>query len=167
MGLGEVPGPLGSRHPTITPFQAFKTGDGAIIISAGNDALFVKMCAALGLSEMAASPDYKTNALRQKHHGKLEQAIEAVLKTHGTQHWIAILHKAGIPCGPINNIEQALAHPQVAARNMLVSVPDGSGGTLRLSGNPIKMSAFPDPTTRPPAPDLDGNRQSILSYIGG
>ncbi len=164
---GEVPGPLGSRHPTIVPFQAFKTGDGAIIISAGNDALWVKLCEALGLSAMLASPDYKTNALRQKHHGKLERTIEAVLKAQGTQHWLSVLHKAGIPCGPINNIAQALAHPQIAARNMLVSVPDGSGGTLRLSGNPIKMSAFADPTTRPPAPDLDGNRDAILSYIGG
>ena len=164
---GEVPGPLGSRHPTIVPFQAFKTGDGAIIISAGNDALFVKMCEALGLSEMAASPDYKTNALRQKHHGKLEAKIESLLKTRPTKHWLAVMAKADIPAGPINNVEQALNHPQVAARNMLVSVPDGSGGTLRLSGNPIKMSAFADPTSRPPAPDLDGNREAILSYIGG
>ena len=119
------------------PFQAFKTGDGAIIISAGNDSLFVKMSHALGLPEMASDPDYKTNALRQKHHRKLEAKIEALLKTKPTSHWLAILAKADIPAGPINNIEQALAHPQVAARNMLVSVPDGSGGTLKLSGNPI------------------------------
>ena len=65
---GEVPGPLGARHPTITPFQAFKTADGAIIIAAGNDSLFVKMCDALGRPDLATSPDYKTNALRQKHH---------------------------------------------------------------------------------------------------
>jgi CoA:oxalate CoA-transferase len=164
---GEVPGPLGSRHPTITPFQAFKTGDGAIIISAGNDALWIKLCEALDRKDMSESADYKTNALRQKHHGKLEREIEGVLKTHGTEHWIGVLHKAGIPCGPINNIKQALAHPQIAARNMLVTVPDGSGGTLKLSGNPIKMSAFVDPATRPPAPDLDANRDAILSYIGG
>ena len=72
-----------------------------------------------------------------------------------------------MPCGPINNIAQALAHPQVAARNMLVEVPDGSGGTLKLAGNPLKMSAFADPPTRAPAPDLDGDRQAILSYLGG
>ena len=75
--------------------------------------------------------------------------------------------KAGIPCGPINNIKQALEHPQVAARNMLVEVPDGSGGTLKLAGNPIKMSAFDDPKTRRPAPDLDNDRDDILSYLGG
>jgi CoA:oxalate CoA-transferase len=164
---GEVPGPLGARHPTIVPFQAFKTADGAIIISAGNDGLFVKMCTALGLAALATDPDYKTNALRQKHHGKLEGAIETLLKTQPTAHWLAILAKADIPAGPINNIEQALAHPQVAARNMLVAVPDGSGGSLSLAGNPIKMSAFDDPKTRPAAPDLDADRAAILSYIGG
>jgi CoA:oxalate CoA-transferase len=164
---GEVPGPLGARHPTITPFQAFKTADGAIIIAAGNDSLFVKMCGALGLEGLGASPDYKTNALRQNHHKKLEHAIESVLKGQSTAHWIEVVAKAGVPCGPINNIEQAIAHPQVAARNMLVEVPDGSGGTLKLAGNPLKMSAFADPATRHAAPDLDADRAAILSYIGG
>src|SRR6185437_5073378 len=164
---GEIPGPLGARHPTIVPFQAFKTADGAIIISAGNDGLFVKMCNALGLSAMATNPEYKTNALRQKSHGKLQAEIEGLLRTQPTAHWISVLSKADIPCGPINNVEQALAHPQVAARNMLVEVPDGSGGTLKLSGNPLKMSAFEDPKTRPPAPDLDGDREAILSFIRG
>lgn len=164
---GDVPGPLGARHPTIVPFQAFKTADGSIIISAGNDGLFVKMCTALGLASMAADPSYKTNALRQKNHARLQTEIEALLQTRSTQDWIAVLAKADIPCGPINNIEQALAHPQVAARNMLVEVPDGSGGTLKLAGNPLKMSAFADPPTRPAAPDLDADRDAVLSYIGG
>ena len=164
---GEVPGPLGARHPTITPFQAFSTADGAIIIAAGNDSLFIKTCEALALPDMAAHPDYKSNALRQKHHGRLERELEAVLKTNTTAHWLAVIGKAGVPCGPINNIEQALQHPQVAARNMLIEVPDGSGGTLKLAGNPLKMSAFDDPTTRRPAPDLDSDRDAILSYLGG
>ncbi len=164
---GEIPGPLGARHPTITPFQAFRTQNGAIIIAAGNDSLFVKMCEALGLSGLAASPDYKSNALRQKQHKQLEQAIEAVLKGAPTDHWLEVLGKAGVPCGPINNIEQAIAHPQVAARNMLVEVPDGSGGTLKLAGNPLKMSAFDDPRTRRAAPDLDADRAAILAYVGG
>jgi CoA:oxalate CoA-transferase len=116
---------------------------------------------------MAANPEYKTNALRQKSHGKVQAEIEGLLQTKPTAHWISVLSKADIPCGPINNIAQALAHPQVAARNMLVEVPDGSGGTLKLSGNPLKMSAFDDPKTRPPAPDLDGDRDAILSFIGG
>ncbi|MGE5151337.1 MAG: CaiB/BaiF CoA transferase family protein [Rhodospirillaceae bacterium] len=164
---GEIPGPLGARHPTITPFQAFKTKDGALIIAAGNDSLFVKTCDALSLAGLASSPDYKTNALRLKHHKELEHAIESVLKGNTTSHWLELLGKAGIPCGPINNVAQAISHPQVAARNMLVEVPDGSGGTLKLAGNPLKMSAFADPKTRRAAPDLDADRAAILHYVGG
>jgi CoA:oxalate CoA-transferase len=164
---GEIPGPLGARHPTITPFQAFKTKDGSMIIAAGNDNLFVKTCDALGLAGLTSSPDYKTNALRLKHHHQLEHAIESVLKGNTTAHWIELLGKAGVPCGPINNVEQAISHPQVAARNMLVEVPDGSGGTLKLAGNPLKMSAFADPKTRRAAPDLDADRAAILSFVGG
>ena len=163
----EIPGPLGARHPTITPFEAFATSDGSMIIAAGNDSLFIKMCEALGRSDMATDPAYKSNALRQKSQQKLKQEIESVLKTNTTDHWIAVVSKGGVPCGPINNIAQAIEHPQVAARNMLVDVPDGSGGTLKLAGNPLKMSAFPDPTTRAPAPDLDSDRDAILSYLGG
>jgi len=163
----EIPGPLGARHPTITPFEAFATSDGSMIIAAGNDGLFVKMCEALGRPDMAANPEYKSNALRQKSQKKLKQEIESVLKTNTTDYWIGVVSKGGVPCGPINNIAQAIVHPQVAARNMLVEVPDGSGGALTLAGNPLKMSAFADPPTRSPAPDLDADRQAILSYIGG
>lgn len=163
----EIPGPLGARHPTITPFEAFATSDGSMIIAAGNDSLFIKMCEALGRSDMATDPAYKSNALRQKSQKKLKDEIESVLKTNTTEHWIAVVSKGGVPCGPINNIAQAIAHPQVAARNMLVDVPDGSGGTLKLAGNPLKMSAFADPTTRRAAPDLDSDRDAILSYLGG
>jgi CoA:oxalate CoA-transferase len=163
----EIPGPLGARHPTITPFEAFATSDGSMIIAAGNDSLFIKMCEALGRSDMATNPDYKSNALRQKSQKKLKQEIESVLKTNTTDYWIGVVSKGGVPCGPINNIKQAIAHPQVEARNMLVEVPDGSGGTLKLAGNPLKMSAFADPPTRQAAPDLDGDRQAILAYVGG
>ncbi len=162
---GEIPGPLGARHPTITPFQAFRSGDGNIVISAGNDGLFVKFAAAIGRPDMAQNPDYKTNALRLKNQPRLQEEIEAVLAAKTTAQWIEILGKAGIPCGPINNIAQALAHPQVAARNMLISVPDPSGATLKLVGNPLKMSAFADPATRDPAPDLDADRAAILKEL--
>ena len=164
---GKIPAPLGARHPTITPFQAFPTSDGTIIIAAGNDNLFGKLCDALGMPGMAAHPDYLTNDLRLKNLSRLQQEIEGVLKGKTTTEWIGILAKAGVPSGPINNIAQAVEHPQVAARNMLVEVPDGSGGSLRLAGNPLKMSAFDDPAIRDAAPDLDADREAILSFISG
>jgi CoA:oxalate CoA-transferase len=163
---GVVPGPVGSRHATITPFQAFRTKDGNIIIAAGNDSLFVRLCNALGKPGMGLDPDYLTNGLRQKHQKRLEAEIEAILADRTTAEWIKIIGAGGVPCGPINNIAQALEHPQVAARNMLVTAPDGAGGTLRLSGNPLKMSAFADPSTRDAAPELDADRAAILKELG-
>jgi CoA:oxalate CoA-transferase len=163
---GEIPGPMGARHPSITPFEAFATADGNIIIAAGNDGLFVKLAHALGRPEWADDPIYKTNALRNQHQVSLKDAIESVLRQAGTEHWIELLEAAGVPCGPVNNIAQALAHPQTAARNMLIAVEDPVIGPLQLAGNPMKLSAFGDPATRAPAPDLDADRDGILRELG-
>jgi CoA:oxalate CoA-transferase len=163
---GEIPGPMGARHPSITPFEAFATADGNIIIAAGNDGLFVKLAHAMGRADLAEDPLYKTNPLRNQHQERLKAEIESVLRTADTAHWMAVLEAAGVPCGPVNNIAQALAHPQTGARNMLVEVDDPTMGELRLAGNPMKLSAFADPPTRPPAPDLDGDREHILRELG-
>jgi CoA:oxalate CoA-transferase len=163
---GAVPGPLGARHPSITPFEAFATADGSMIVAAGNDALYLKLCDALNRPDLASAPDYKTNDLRNRNQAKLKAEIEAELKKQPTAAWIALLERAGIPCGPINTVAQALAHPQVAARNMLVTTEDPVAGTLTLAGNPLKFSAFPDPATRRAAPALDGDRASLLSELG-
>jgi CoA:oxalate CoA-transferase len=163
---GEIPGPLGARHPSITPFEAFSTSDGDLIISAGNDGLWVKLTEALGHPELAQNPNYKTNPLRNQHQPQLKVEIDAILSANTRDHWIGVLEAAGIPCGPVNNVQQALAHPQTAARNMLVSVEDATTGKLSLAGNPMKFSAFDDPATREPAPDLDADRAKILRELG-
>jgi CoA:oxalate CoA-transferase len=163
---GEVPGPLGARHPSITPFEAFRTADGAMIIAAGNDGLWLKLCDALGRPDLASDPSYRTNDLRNQNEPKLKAEIEKELAKHPTRAWIERIGKAGIPCGPINNVAQALEHPQVAARNMLVTVEDPVSGRLKLAGNPLKSSAFADPPTREPAPELDGNRATLLRELG-
>jgi CoA:oxalate CoA-transferase len=163
---GEIPGPMGARHPSITPFEAFSTRDGNIIIAAGNDGLFVSLARALDRPDLAENPLFKTNALRNQHQEALRAEIEGVLRGAGTDHWIAVLEAAGVPCGPVNNIAQALAHPQTAARNMLISVDDPVTGPLELAGNPMKLSGFADPPTRPRAPDLDADRDRILRELG-
>ena len=163
---GEIPGPMGARHPSITPFEAFVTKDGHIIIAAGNDGLFVKLTEALGRPDLAQNPLFKTNPLRNQHQPALKAEIEGVLQGGTTEHWIAVLEKAGLPCGPVNNVAQALAHPQTEARNMLVEVDDPVTGPLKLAGNPMKLSAFADPSTREPAPELDADRQKILRELG-
>jgi len=163
---GEVPGPLGARHPTITPFEAFATSDGYVIIAAGNDVTFSRLAAALGKPAMAQNPDYASNEKRLANQPKLKAEIESLLKAKPTAHWLAVFEHAGIPAGPINNVKQALDHPQVAARNMLVTVDDPKSGTLKLAGNPIKISGMDDPATRMPAPDLDADRAAILKELG-
>jgi CoA:oxalate CoA-transferase len=163
---GQIPGPIGARHPSITPFEAFPTEDGHIIIAAGNDALYVKLCAALDRPDLAENALYKTNDLRNRNGDALRAELHPILTSKPTASWIALLENSGIPCGPINNVAEALAHPQVAARNMLIEMTDPKVGRVRLAGNPMKFSAFADPPTRDPAPDLDGDRAAILRELG-
>jgi len=163
---GTIPGPLGARHPSITPFEAYKTQDGNVIIAAGNDSLYVKLCQALERPDLAENPLFKTNDLRNTHNRALGAEIEKELAKDTTQGWIARLEKIGVPCGPVNNIAQAIAHPQTAARNMVVEAHDSVAGTIKVSGNPIKLSGFADPKIRPGAPELDGDRAKILKELG-
>ncbi|HET6304704.1 MAG TPA: CoA transferase [Myxococcota bacterium] len=178
LATGETPGPLGARHPSITPFDAFRTADGHVVIAAGHDALFATACEVLGRAELARDPRFATNELRTRNEAALKAELEGALGRDSTQHWLAKLSAAGIPCAPIQNVAQVLADPQVAARNMIVELaepgdaPRGAAGTeagpprLRTAGNPIKLSAFPDPPVRPPAPDLDADAKRIRSELG-
>lgn len=159
---GQVPGPLGARHPSITPFEAFKAKDGHLIVAAGNDALFAKLCEALGRADLARNPLFLTNATRTDHAAALRDEIEQALAGKTVAEWLDILDRAGVPSGPINDVKQALEDPQIAARNMVVAIDDKDVGTLRMAGNPIKSSGYADPTTRGPVPDLDGDRARIL-----
>lgn len=163
---GAVPGPLGARHPSITPFEAYHAADGHIIIAAGNNGLFEKMCQAIGAPDIAARPEFASNELRTQNHLTLKAAIEAALAKGNCADWLAKLDVAGVPCGPLNNVEQALNDPQVRFRNMVVSVQDDVVGELKMAGNPMKFSGFADPATRGRAPDLDGDREHILAELG-
>jgi CoA:oxalate CoA-transferase len=163
---GSPPGPLGARHPTITPFEVFPTADGNIIIAAGNDALFRKLCVAVGRPDLAGDSRFLTNDARNRHVDVLKAELDDVLTRKPLRHWIDVFDAAGIPAGPINNVKQAVEHPQAAARNMIVEVTDAVAGTLRLVGNPIKISTQADRTTRPSAPNLDDGRAAILRELG-
>ncbi|GGF51341.1 formyl-CoA transferase [Aliidongia dinghuensis] len=163
---GKVPGPLGARHPSITPFEPYHTADGLLIIAGGNDGLFAKLAMALGLEALPSDPRFKTNDLRSQNAEALKVALESVLRTKPMDHWVQVLETAGIPCGPINTIDRALKHPQVSARNMLVTVDDPVIGPIKVAGNPLKIEGFADPATRPPAPELDGDRARILAELG-
>lgn len=163
---GTAPGPLGAKHPSITPFEAFETEDGYIIVAAGNDSLFHKMADGLGKPEWKTDARYTTNDLRNQHGDHLKIEIEAILGTNTTAHWGGILDEAGVPNGPINDVGQAAEHQQATARNMIVDVDDPITGAMKVVGNPIKLTAFDDPKTRVPSPNLDQDRDRILKELG-
>jgi CoA:oxalate CoA-transferase len=165
VATGQVPGPLGSRHPSITPFEAFASADGHLIIAAGNDGLFRKLCDALGRSELADDVRFCSNEVRSANADALKIEIEGALREGSCTDWLAALESAGVPCGPIHDVAEVMADPQIAARNMVIRVLDETAGEISMPGNPIKLSAFEDPTTRKPAPDLDSDRRRLLEQL--
>jgi CoA:oxalate CoA-transferase len=162
---GEIPRPIGSRHPSIAPFDTFATQDGLVVIAAGNDELFAKLCEAIGIPEWTEDERFRTNERRNQNADALKDLIEAALASRTTSEWLEVLQRAGLPCGPLNDIAQLIEDPQVVFRNMVVSTDDDAGGRLQMAGNPIKLSAHDDPTTRRAAPALDGDRQQILAEL--
>jgi CoA:oxalate CoA-transferase len=162
---GQVPGPLGSRHPSITPFEAFAGADGHLVIAAGNDGLFRKLCDVLERPELAGDPRFSSNEARTENADALKAEIEGVLRERPRADWLSALESAGVPCGPINDVAEVMADPQVAARNMVIRVRDEVAGEVSMPGSPIKLSAFEDPPTREPAPDLDGDRGRLLEEL--
>jgi CoA:oxalate CoA-transferase len=163
---GEVPGPLGTRHPSIAPFAAFKTKDDYIVIAAGNDALFARAAKVLGHEEWSCDPRFATNPSRVQHLKALHTVIESALAERAAKEWLPLLEADGVPCAPINDIAAVVGDPQVLARNMIVTAADPDLGPVRMQGNPIKLSTYDDPNARPPAPDLDANRKAILKQFG-
>ena len=158
---GEIPKPMGSRHPSIAPFEAFSTKDSYIVIAAGNDKLFEGMCKVLNIN-LHNNDKFKTNANRNKNIDELKIILEDELKKKTTTEWCKIFEENKIPCGPINNIKEVVESPQTKARNMIVSAIHNKIGEFKMPGNPIKMSTYDDPDTRGEIPDLDQHREKIL-----
>ena len=161
LSKGEIPKPMGSRHPSISPFEAFKTKDSYIIIAAGNDKLFEGMCKVFDL-DLYKDEKFKTNADRNKNIEELKKILEDKLKDKTTSEWCKVLEAKRIPCGPINNIKEAVESPQTKARNMIVSAMHNKIGEFKMAGNPIKMSSYEDKNTRGEIPNLDQHREKIL-----
>ena len=158
----EIPQPMGSRHPSIAPFEAFKTKDSYIIIAAGNDKLFEKLCHSLDMKEEVKNEKFKTNALRCQNMDDLKSKMEDKLKFYNTKEWTKKLEKDKIPCGPIFNIKDAVENPQIKARNMIVDTYHEAVGNFKTAGNPIKMSSYEDSLKRGNVPSLDGDREKII-----
>ena len=162
LSKNEIPKPMGSRHPSIAPFEAFKTKDSYIIIAAGNDKLFCELCLALNRKDLITDKRFRSNENRSENMDELKNIFELILKTKNTNEWVKEFTPKKIPCGPINNIKEAVENEQIKARNMIVSSKHKVIGNFKLAGNPIKMSSYKDESTRGEIPDLDEHRDRIL-----
>ena len=162
LAKNEIPEPMGSRHPSITPFEAYKTKDSYIIIAAGNDKLFKNLCNVLQIQEISIDERFSTNSLRSENVDQLKKIIEEKLSLKTTDVWIKEMEQLKIPCGPIFNIKQAVENPQVQERNMIISSFHKKIGEFKSAGNPIKLSTYKDEKTRGDIPDLDEHREKII-----
>ncbi len=164
---GRSPGPIGNRHPTIAPFQAFKASDSYFVIGCGNDSLWMRLCEAIGRKDLLIREDFATNDLRTQNLGSLVSELDKSFCQKTATEWVEIIDRAGVPCGPINTIDKVLTEPQIIARNMIAEVEDKQAGTIKIAGNPIKMSYLEDKPFRGPAPEIGEHNHEVFSRILG
>lgn len=155
---------LGNGHPNIVPYQVFDTGDSPMILAVGNDGQFRRFCECVGLPELVSDPLYATNVARIEHRERLCEMIGRRLGERPRADWLAAIEAVGVPCGPVNSLEQVFADPHVQARGaeLTVAYPGSASGTVSLLANPLKMSETPV-TYRHAPPKQDEHRQDVLA----
>lgn len=159
---GLVPRRMGNAHPNIVPYQAFPTADGDIILAVGNDGQFAKFCAVASHPEWSTDPRFSSNAQRVANRAVLVPLLRQATVMRTSADWIDALEAAGVPCGPINHIDQVFADPQVIARGMKIDLPHTLAGSVPLVANPIRLSGSPVAYQRPP-PLLGEHTQEVLA----
>lgn len=160
---GVLPQRLGNGHPNIVPYQVFDTADSPMILAVGNDAQFERFCKVADLVHLASDERSRTNPARVANRRAVCERIAAALRTRARSEWLAALEEAGVPCGPVNSLEDVFNDPHVKARGAEIRVPCewAKDGHLRLLANPLKLSETPA-TYRKPPPRLDEHRDAIL-----
>jgi formyl-CoA transferase len=163
---GEAPGREGNQHPTIVPYGTYPTADGFINVAVGSDAQFHDFCAAIGAPGLAEEPRYRTNRDRQKAREALNAEVEAALRARSTADWKRVLDAAGVPAGPILDLEQVFADPGVRARGVEVTAEHPSVGTWRMVGTPWQIDGERFTVGRPP-PRLGEHTAEVLAEVAG
>jgi formyl-CoA transferase/CoA:oxalate CoA-transferase len=161
---GKIPGPIGSSHQSLVPYQAFQTKDIQIVVVAHVDHHFQRFCEAIGQPEWAKDPRFATRPDRLKNKSVLIPMIEKHLQTASGDEWLEKIQKAGVPAGPINTIDRVLSDPQVLAREMVVELDGPEGKKIKALGNPLKMGETPvRDFFRPPL--LGEHTREVLSTV--
>ena len=155
----------GNAHPNIVPYQVFEAADGHLILAVGNDAQFERFCAVAGCPELARDPRFATNADRVRARDALVPALAALMRRRTRADWLAALEAAKVPCGPINDLADLFADPQVRAREMVVPVTHPLSDALQLVASPLRLSATPVSVRHPP-PLLGEHTDEVLAEFG-
>lgn len=163
---GEVPKQAGNDHPTGIPTGVFETSDGHINIAASGDNLWERCCSALGVPELVDNPDYATGKKRSENRKVVNELLAKRTRTNTSAHWIAVLNKAGVPCGPINSIDQTFAEPQVKHLGIARPIEHPKLGEINVVGQPINLSRYPQPSHLKPTPDLGQHTDAVLGELG-
>ena len=162
---GAVPQRMGNAHQNIVPYQVFEVADGHMIVAVGNDGQFAKFCEVAGQPDLARDARFTRNADRVRHRAVLVPLLTALMKSRARADWLNALEAAKVPCGPINDLADVFADPQVLARDMTVEMPHPLSGSVRLVASPMKFSATPVQYRRPP-PLLGEHTAQILGEFG-
>lgn len=168
LNTGDIPHALGTRHPVITPFQTFPTRDGfiAIALRGGIKDQWPLFCAAIDRVDIIDDPRFKDGWLRTQNYEALEPILTNAMKTRTSREWVEELEPAGIPCGPVNTIDQVASDPQIAARDMIINVQHPKAGGFKVVNTPFKFSRTPCRAERA-SPDLGEHTQDVLSQLLG
>jgi len=162
---GEIPGPLGTRHPWITPFEAFEAKDGSFVLGVGTKH-WRRFCDKLGLTGLAEDPRFATNTLRMEHYTLLRPIVAEVFKRKTVEEWTREMEEIGVPCGPINTVDRVVADPQVQFRQMIAEVEHKGVGEVKMAGCPVKLSETPG-GIQGPAPQLGEHTEEVLINLLG
>jgi len=162
---GQSPGRMGNRHPSIAPYDTFDTADGPLVLAVGNDEQWRRFCEATGLQALAFDSRFATNGARVEHYDTLESLLAPVLAQRTRAQWTTLLVGAGVPCGPVRSVAEALADQQLKAREMLVRTVHSTAGDLTLLGVPIKLSNTPG-SVRTAPPTLGQHTRAVLTELG-
>ncbi len=165
LGAGVVSKRNGGVHPSVMPSQVFECADGYVIVAAANDAQFRKLCEAAGRPEIATDERFATNSARVRNRAQVTPLLDAIFRSRPVAEWSGALARAGVSCGPILSIDKVFDDPQVRARGMVVEVPYAPAGTLKMTASPIRMSATPLDSAKPP-PLLGEHQQEVFRTTG-
>ncbi|TMI99499.1 MAG: CoA transferase [Alphaproteobacteria bacterium] len=163
---GEVAKQAGNDHPTAIPTGVFPTSDGHINIAASGDQLYRRFCEAAGATELLSDPDYANSELRSRNRKALSERIARVTRTQSSARWVKLLNDAGVPCGPINSIDQTFAEPQVEHLGIAKPVRHPMLGDIKVVGQPITLTKAPQPAEYRPTPELSQHTDEILAGLG-